>query len=101
MKIPKRFKLFGRTITVEDDPRLIDKEDWQGMTNYRQSKIVLQPSKGENINRAPQDKEMTFFHELVHWIYYVMEEHELGKNEKHVEIFSQLLYQALITMEYK
>jgi len=101
MKIPKRFKLFGRTVTVEDDPRLIDKEDWQGSADFRRSKIILQTHKGDNMNRPHMHKEMSFCHELVHWIYHSMDEQELNHNEKHVEIFSQLLYQTFETMEYK
>lgn len=99
MRIPKKFSLFAREITVEYDPKLLDNEDYQGAANFRKDKIILQ-SNGENIKRPSIRREQVFFHELVHWIYNVMEEHELCRNEKHVEIFSQLLHQALSSAKY-
>lgn len=99
MKIPKEFKLFGRTITVQKDPRLLDKDDWQGAACFREDKIKLQTA-GENVKRPAVRMEQIFYHELVHWIYHVMEERDLCNNEKHVEVFSQLLHQALQTAKY-
>jgi hypothetical protein len=49
---------------------------------------------------SQEAQEETFFHELMHWLYYSLGEQELQHNEKHVEQMGALLYQALTTCEY-
>jgi predicted SprT family Zn-dependent metalloprotease len=99
MRIPTRFKLLGRTITVENDPQLIFTEGATGMAHYRTSRIRLQPHCYEQPVLA-DDREKTFLHELVHHILVNMEQPKLNDDEKFVNLFAGLLHQALTTMEY-
>lgn len=96
MIIPKSFKLFGHTITVEYDDTLHQKEDFVGLAEYRNNKIILDNNK----TRMQSQIEQTFFHELIHFIFEALGEIELQKNEKIVDLIAQLLHQAFDTMEY-
>jgi predicted SprT family Zn-dependent metalloprotease len=99
VRIPKSFNLLGKTITVEDDPRLIFTDGANGMAHYRTSRIRLQPHCHEQPVLAV-DREHTFLHELVHHILVSMEQQKLNDDEKFVNLFSGLLHQAITTMEY-
>ena len=99
MRIPKSFQLFGQTITVEWLDRLIEDQDAVGEAHYRANRIVLQRN-NDGIARPQTQSEATFCHELVHWIFFMMNEDDLRKNEKLVDVFGRLLHQALTTMEY-
>ena len=99
MKIPKSFKLFGHIIEVEMQEHLNDKTDCRGQTRYRENKIYLQVIDEKFYSRPVTTLEQTFCHEMVHWILTVMQE-KIEEDEKFVEVFSQLLHQALTTMEY-
>ena len=100
MKIPKRFKLMGKTITVEIVPDLLDNEDATGAAEYRKQRIRLQKIDGEYVQRTVEDQEHWFLHELTHHIFNALDEIDLRNNEKLVEQFSGLLHQALTTAEY-
>jgi predicted SprT family Zn-dependent metalloprotease len=98
MKIPKEFKLFGQTIKVKFDNRLIQKNETLGEAHHRTNEIFLQP----NVDGVKRDKsqiEEIFLHELVHFILDKMGEGKLAGNEKFVAGFAKLLHQALKTMK--
>jgi len=99
-KIPKRFKLMGRTIDVEFVPNLDDTSGVIGRTYFRKNKLALQSSvKGFELEQDCLNE--TFLHELVHWIFFMISENkDLGSNEKLIDLIAGLLYQALTTMEY-
>lgn len=102
MQIPYEFSLFGMTIRVEWDDTLVDVDDSQGTANYRQNKIVLQDFNGKNYRT--RDKEwvnVTFLHELFHFIFNVMGKQELNEDENFIKLLSALFYQYLVTAKYK
>jgi len=94
MKIPKKFKLFNHEIIVKMSKELHKNDDLWGTVRYRIKEIIID----ENISQSY--KEQTFLHELIHLIFTFMCEKELSGNEKLVNTISELLYQALETMEY-
>ena len=98
MNIPKKFKLFGTTINVVfDNERMNDKSQY-GEASYSQSKITLSTTHG--VDKLSKDKiEDTFYHEKVHLILDTMQEYDLSKNEKFVDIFAKLWRQSDITAE--
>ena len=98
-KVPKSFWLCGQKINVKIDPDLIDRQDAQGEAHYRKNEILLQDF--TKIKRPISHFEQSFFHEFIHHILSIMNEHDLRNNEKFVDIFSGLLHQAFITMEYE
>lgn len=100
MKIPKRFKLLGHTITVEYDSMLDGRNGCIGEARYTTNSIALQPNT-DTFNRPVSQQEQVFLHELTHHILNEMNEHELRGNEKFVDIFASLLHQALTSMEYE
>jgi predicted SprT family Zn-dependent metalloprotease len=105
MKIPKRFKLMGQTISVVWVEGMGDDTDCAGIASYRHNEIRLQPSTPSAL-RTESHLEHTFYHELIHWIFffaggfYKGDDH-LHKNEQLVDMCAGLLHQALATMEYE
>jgi Zn-dependent peptidase ImmA (M78 family) len=99
IKIPSRLKLLGQTILVKYVDSLNDENDADGRAVYRKNVIEIQKNNG-GITRPTEMQEHTFLHELTHFILNAMGESELRGNEKFVDVFSGLLHQALVTMEY-
>jgi hypothetical protein len=94
MKIPKKVKIMGKIIDVEWDKELVEKSDSTGEAHYRFNKIVLQPNV-KGYLRDQQEIDITFFHELIHFVLDSMEESDLRSNEKFVGLLSSMLYQVL------
>ena len=103
MRIPKTFKLYGQTFTVEYNPALSHNDDVHGWARYRENKIVLQPST-PSTPITQEFLEHTFFHELMHHILYLSGEDQydppLHKQECFVDRIAGLLHQAMTTAEY-
>lgn len=99
-RIPSSFMLFGETIKVVFKKDLIDREDIVGAACYRQNRIELQDIKQEAYNRPESQMEVTFLHELVHFILWSLGEDEFRKDEKLVNLISRALHQVLTTMKY-
>jgi len=99
MKIPKKFKLFGQTITVEYDEKLVEREDLKGVALYRENKIKLLPAKGVYSNKPQHQVEQTFLHEVCHIIMHYLCENDMVDNEKFIDNFSNMLHQFISTSE--
>lgn len=95
MRIPKRFKLHGETISIIFSDRIGSNNDADGLASHRFNEIILTK---DALNKKYLEK--VFCHEMIHYILEHMEETELNKDEKFVSLFSNLLYQAIETMEY-
>ena len=92
MNIPKSVELAGITVNTIVNNELVELKKIIGEAQYAQQQIML------DCKAAPREiTEQAFFHELVHWIFYIMNEDEMRNNEKLVDLFSHLLYQALKT----
>lgn len=94
MPIPRQFKLGGLTIQVIIDNTLTEKLGVVGKTEYISQVIVL-----DRTHAPDETVEQSFWHELIHWILFVMHEHELRENEKFVDLFATFLHQVLTTLE--
>lgn len=100
MKIPKKFKLFGTTISVVWNNKYCNDKNVYGENSYSESKITLSTTHG--VDDLSEDKILdTFYHEKVHAILTAMNERELNDNEKFVDVFAKLLRQSDITAEYE
>ena len=97
-KIPASFWLYGQKIYVSMVPNLVEEQDVVGEALYRHNVIHLQCNT-ESVNRPVSHIGVTFFHEMLHMIFSVLDEGELRKNEKLIEGMAQLLHQAFITAE--
>lgn len=100
VKIPTKFNLFGKTITVKMDQTLSYDADYCGVAKYRINEIRLQPNvKGIAIPQTTV--EQTFYHELVHFILDAMRKNDMSNDEQFVDVFAALLHQAMQTAEYE
>jgi Zn-dependent peptidase ImmA (M78 family) len=88
MKIPKKIKLAGRTITLSYKKK-IDDSDCLGLCNLDKNTVILK--KGLN----KQTRNIVFLHELLHLIFDVTEYEKLSLNEKFVCRLSETLYQII------
>jgi hypothetical protein len=90
--VPKSFWLGGLKVDVRLDPTFVEQHNCLGQAIYAQQVIIIDPG------AAPlQTTEQAFLHELVHWIFFVMGEHDLRNDERIVDCFAHFLYQALTT----
>lgn len=88
MNIPNEVNIAGISIRVEFSTDL--PEGCIGKADYQNQKIVINKDfAGRHLT------EQTFYHELVHWILFVMGENELKGNERFVDLFSHFIYQAV------
>jgi hypothetical protein len=90
VQIPQKFELGGLTIDVVRDNTLVEKTGIIGKCVYEKLQIIIDEE------ATPSDfTEQSYLHELVHWILYTMNEHELRDNDKFVDVFATFLYQAM------
>ena len=89
MKIPKKVTLAGIDINVVIDTHNEELRGNSGAACYRSQQIIL-----DGTSYKEQSVEQAYFHELVHWILFIMNEDELKENEQFVDVFAHLLYQA-------
>ena len=99
MKIPKSFKLFATTINVVVDNQRTDDMGVFGCYQPHNNTIVIADKYG--IYNLSEDQILdTFYHEKVHSILRAMNEEELNKNEKFVDVFAKLLRQSDETVTF-
>jgi len=101
MKIPKSIQLHGQTIKTVYRGDLTESEDCVGLAIYRKCEIVVQSVNGKGQPQRPASLQQQWYcHELVHFILEQMGEDDLRKTEKFVDLFGNLLHQALSTAKY-
>ena len=88
MNIPKSFMLAGQNITVVLIPDLYEKRNIVGEALYFQQKIILDTG-----SCSQEQVEQNFLHELMHWIFFVMNEDKLRNDEKIVDVIAHFLHQ--------
>ena len=95
MKIPSMFKLAGQTITVVQDSELYANRKILGEAVYSKSQLLL------DTGACSQDQmEQNFIHELLHWVFFIMNENELRSNEKLVDLTAHMLHQFVKTQTF-
>lgn len=98
-KIPTRLVVGGHMLEVRRVDSLFD--FCLGEVSVVEGEILIADKCGRDRLQGESSKRVTFFHELVHAILYVMGEKELEGNERFVCAFSSLLKSALESMEYE
>ena len=101
-RIPKQFKLYGRTIKVVFVSKMIHDRDAVGLAVYRENKIKLQKSTTSRPILCAQ-LEQAFCHEMSHFIFECVGTPKTpapNDDEDYVDAVASLLHQALTTMEY-
>ena len=97
--IPSIIQLMCRTIDIVYEPDLSDREELRGQARYRQDQIAIQ----KNVTgcQEPYSHQVeTYFHELLHFVFMLLEENELNNNEVLIERMGKLLAQAALSAEY-
>ena len=101
--IPKQFQIFGQTVKVRADNRLLVNEDALGVARFLMNEIHLLPSL-DGIPRTQEQLEKTYLHELVHWMFYYTfkdtDNADLIVDEFVVDNIANLLHQVLKTSKY-
>lgn len=87
--VPKHIELAGIGVDVVVEKYLYEKEKVVGLARYPRQQIALDPT-----ILTQGLAEHNYFHELTHWILYIMNEDDLRNNEKFVDCFAFLLHQA-------
>jgi regulator of sirC expression with transglutaminase-like and TPR domain len=100
MRIPEEFQLFGETIKVIWDNEKCDKENAYGLAIYQDNEILL-TNKCEGKVLSKQKIEVTYLHEMTHFIIKKAGYDKLSRDEKFVELFSRMLHQILTTQKFK
>ena len=100
MKIPSAFMLYGQRIVVRWRTDLVDDEDKTGQAVFRRNVIELQSNTG-GIQRPQTQIESSFFHELVHYVLFMLNKDDMVSDEEFVDGVARLLHQALTTAEYR
>lgn len=93
MHIPKRIQIAGLDIEIIEPPDLNKDKGMGGHVDYAGQRILVAG------DLPPQLREVSYLHEVVHYILFVMGEEALRDNEKFVDIFAHLLHQVLTSGE--
>lgn len=90
--IPKEFHLAGIKVKVVLDPTLHERRKIVGEARYPDQTILLD-------NKVLKDEllEQNFYHELIHWVFYILNMDELRNDEKLVDTMSYLIHQSMKT----
>ncbi len=92
---PKSFQLGGMTIKVKIDPTLRTTCNALGMAQYDRAQMLL------DVGEYPEDVQwITFYHELMHFIFHTMGRDDLRSDETLVDSVGNLLWQAHKTMKF-
>ena len=98
--IPSSLYLFGQKITVEWVDTLIENDSATGLSIYRKNVIQLQKNNA-GVVRPQQQIELTFLHELLHFVFFMLGKDDLRSDEEFIITVSGLLHQAMTTAEYE
>lgn len=94
VKIPKEITLINQKIKIELDKDFVNRDNTLGFADYKNQKIILDDSK-----QWAAFKDETYYHELTHWVLYVMG-NDLHNDEKFVSLFSSLLHQSVLSSKF-
>jgi hypothetical protein len=99
IKIPKRFKIFGQTFTVEFVYNLVQGWDHIGEAIFRNNKILIQKN-CKGIARTHEQIEQVFLHEMIHILFNELREDIMRDNDPLIDKIASALHQVFQTAEY-
>lgn len=98
--IPDEIQLMCRTIRVKLVTDLMYRIDHRGEASFRQNEIRIQAAT-ESVD-IPYDHQVeTYFHEVLHWVFNLIQRADLGDDEDLIEEMGKLLAQAALTARKK
>jgi hypothetical protein len=95
MKIPKSFKIAGKTyaVKIDNDGRLLEQK-LAGQVNYTACTIKISLTDGLSIS-SKECVQHTYLHEIWHTIWEILGEVDLKSDERRADAFCNLLLQVL------
>jgi len=99
IKLPQSFYLHGQKINIIMVDHIASENGSLGEARMTKNEIAIQQNSA-GFKRPQTQVEQTFYHELVHFILHHMGQDELCGEEQFVDGFSQLLHQAMASMEF-
>jgi len=99
--IPSGIQLMCRPIDVVFESDLVDKRNMRGGARYRVNQIAIQADAPPAVGMPYDHQVETYFHEVVHWIFNLLEREDLNEDEKLIEQMGKLLAQAALTARYE
>jgi hypothetical protein len=93
--IPKAIRLAGFTIEVVFSKTLYKDKGRVAEAVYQEHRIVI-----DNSIMPLEAMAQAFYHELLHFVYYVLNEDEMRQNEKLIDVMAHLLLQASQATEH-
>ena len=100
IRIPKRFKLMGQTISVEQVSHIGNTNNTLGEARHFQNSILLQKSV-EGMELPTDRAAQIYLHEVMHLVLHNAGVAEMAADETFVDLISSLLHQVLTTSEYE
>lgn len=97
--IPRRFMLGGVMIDVEFDDDTCEGQEALGLAEFHRNRILLKRANAGR-ERAVDDIEQVFFHELLHFVFRFSGEKKLSEDEVKIDRIARMLHQAFRTAEY-
>lgn len=97
--IPSSFYLLDRRIEVKFVHDMQTRDDAYGLSLYRKNLIEIQDT-SEGCSRSPEQMAHTFWHEVIHWLYYTLGKDDFRNDEAHIDLMAGLIHQLMTTAEY-
>ena len=98
--IPKTIELGPYKITIKKNGELAYRDGAQGMAFFNSNEISLQTSESGFPMKSEQCL-VTFIHELMHWVFFMVERRDLCEDERLVESMAKQLAQAYLSASGK
>lgn len=93
--IPKSFELAGQQYTVAIEPNL-HTGNLAGQIIYKEGRILISDDIKNHDYRA-----VTFFHELMHAIFFALGKDDLRADEELIDAMASLMWQFVKTSKYE
>lgn len=93
LNIPAQVEIAGliiKTVLMGDEDNWTEK-NCIGKAEYQTQSIVIDVTRVKETDTLEQ----IYYHELLHWLFHIMGEEDLQRNEKLVDLLAHFLYQAI------
>lgn len=96
--IPKEIYIFAKKIKITFDEDLAGIYNYNGLSDFQQCTIKLQPN-CEKYFRTRESVIITFWHEVIHFIFKNLGYEELSCDEELIPLMASVLHQITVGLE--
>ena len=93
LNIPTKVEIAGiviKTILMTEEDNW-DEKNCIGKADYQNQAIIIDVTR----IKETETLEQIYYHELLHWLFHIMGEEELQRNEKVIDLLAHFLYQSI------